>query len=115
MNRRDLLSVQIGKKLGDLPSDHSACSIFQVPSRRRRHVNERASEPGNPSHRGKDKLKMMEEYKKGYLQKLLQRTVERYVAAMRGMEGKARQFYDQSVSLGQDGFVDMLHLIKMIF
>ena len=62
---------------------------------------------------------MMEEYKKGYLQKLLQRTgessVERYVAAMRGIEGKARQFYDQSVSLGQDGFAEMLHLIKMIF
>ncbi|KAF9686259.1 hypothetical protein SADUNF_Sadunf03G0140200 [Salix dunnii] len=37
-------------------------------------------------------------------------SVERYAAAMRGMEGKARQFYDQSVSLGRDGFVDMLLL-----
>jgi hypothetical protein len=118
MSRWDPLIVQIDEKLGDLPSNHSTCSIFNVPSRLR-HVNERAFEPEilsiGPYHRGKDKLKMMEEHKKRYLQKLLQRrgesSVERYVTAMTGLEGIARQFYDHSVvSLGQDEFVEMLLL-----
>jgi hypothetical protein len=117
MSRRDPLIVQIDEKLGDLPSNHSTCSIFKVPSRLR-HVNERAFEPEilsiGPYHRGKDKLKMMEEHKKRYLQKLLQRrgesSVERYVMAMIRVEGEARKFYDQSVSLGQDEFVEMLLL-----
>ncbi|KAL9386532.1 hypothetical protein Peur_019656 [Populus x canadensis] len=117
MSRRDPLIVQIDNKLGDLPSIHSTCSICKVPSRLR-HVNERAFEPEilsiGPYHRGKDKLKMMEEHKKRYLQKLLQRRGERsvseYVTAMIGVEAEARKFYDQSVSLGQDEFVEMLLL-----
>ncbi|XP_011020609.1 PREDICTED: UPF0481 protein At3g47200-like isoform X2 [Populus euphratica] len=117
MSRRDTLYVQIDKKLRDLPSNHSTCSIFKVPGRLR-HVNERAFEPEilsiGPYHRGKDKLKMMEEHKKRYLQKLLQRraesSVQRYVTAMIRVEGEARKFYDQSVSLGQDEFVEMLLL-----
>ncbi|KAG6781509.1 hypothetical protein POTOM_014419 [Populus tomentosa] len=111
------LIVQIDEKLRGLPSNHSTCCIFKVPSRLR-HVNERAFEPEilsiGPYHRGKDKLKMMEEHKKRYLQELLQRrgesSVERYIEAMRGVEGKAREFYDQSVSLCQDEFVEMLLL-----
>ncbi|KAJ6944213.1 hypothetical protein NC652_009584 [Populus alba x Populus x berolinensis] len=111
------LIVQIDEKLRGLPSNQSTCSIFKVPSRLR-HVNERAFEPEilsiGPYHRGKDKLKMMEEHKKRYLQELLQRrgesSVERYVEAMSGVEGKARKFYDQSVSLCQDEFVEMLLL-----
>ncbi|KAL9386533.1 hypothetical protein Peur_019657 [Populus x canadensis] len=108
---------QIDEKLGDLPSKLSKCNIFKVPSRLR-HVNERAFEPEilsiGPYHRGKDKLKMMEEHKKRYLQKLLQRrgesSVDRYFTAMIEVEGEARKFYDQSVSLGQDEFVEMLLL-----
>lgn len=118
MSRCKPLYVQIDEKLGDFPCNSSTCSIFKVPSHLR-HVNERAFEPQilsiGPYHRGKDKLKMMEEHKKRYLQKLLQRrgesSVERYVTAMIGLEGRARQFYDQSeVSLGQDEFVEMLLL-----
>jgi len=117
MSRRDPLVVQIDKKLGDLPSNHSTCSICKVPSRLR-HVNDRAFEPEilsiGPYHRGKDQLKMMEEHKKRYLQKLLQRrgesSVSEYVKAMIGVEAEARKFYDQSVSLVQDEFVEMLLL-----
>lgn len=118
MSRCKPLYVQIDEKLGDFPCNSSTCSIFKVPSHLR-HVNERAFEPEilsiGPYHRGKDKLKMMEEHKKRYLQELLQRrgesSVERYIEAMRGVEGKAREFYDQSeVSLGQDEFVEMLLL-----
>uniref|UniRef100_A0A6M2F716 Uncharacterized protein n=1 Tax=Populus davidiana TaxID=266767 RepID=A0A6M2F716_9ROSI len=117
MSRCDPLIVKIDEKLR-APCNHSTCSIFKVPSSPR-HVNERAFEPEilsiGPYHRGKDKLKMMEEHKKRYLQELLQRreesSVERYIEAMRGVEGKAREFYDQSeVSLGQDEFVEMLLL-----
>jgi len=117
MSRWNPLIVQIDEKLRGLPSNHSTCSIFKVPSRLR-HVNERAFEPEilsiGPYHRGKDKLKMMEEHKKRYLQKLLQRrgesSVSEYVTAMIGVEAEARKFYDQSVSLGQDEFVEMLLL-----
>ena len=117
-SRWDPLIVKIDEKLAGLSSNHSTCSIFKVPSRFR-HVNKRAFKPEilsiGPYHRGKDKLKMMEEHKKRYLQKLLERrgesSVERYVTAMIGLEGIARQFYDQSeVSLGQDEFVEMLLL-----
>ncbi|XP_034922102.2 UPF0481 protein At3g47200-like [Populus alba] len=56
----------------------------------------------------------MEEHKERYLEKLLKRrgesSVERYVKAMIGVEADARKFYDQSVSLGQDEFVEMLLL-----
>jgi len=75
MSRWNPLIVQIDEKLRGLPSNHSTCSIFKVPSRLR-HVNERAFEPEilsiGPYHRGKDNLKMMEEHKKRYLQELLQ-------------------------------------------
>ncbi|KAL9349445.1 hypothetical protein Peur_056700 [Populus x canadensis] len=117
MSRWNPLIVQIDEKLRGLPSNHSTCSIFKVPSRLR-HVKERAFEPEilsiGPYHRGKDNLKMMEEHKKRYLQELLQRrqesSVRRYVTAMIGVEAEALKFYDQFVSLCQDEFVEMLLL-----
>ncbi|XP_034922099.1 UPF0481 protein At3g47200 [Populus alba] len=88
MSRCDPLIVKINEKL-TAPINHSTCSIFKVPSRLR-HVNEKAFEPEilsiGPYHRGKDSLKMMEEHKERYLEKLLKRrgesSVERYVEAM---------------------------------
>jgi len=117
MNRPDRLSRQIQMSLQNLSTNQSTCSIFKVP-RGQRFVNERAYEPEivsiGPYHRGKDDLKMMEEYKKHYLQKFLQRRPENsltsYVAAMRGLEAQARRYYDQTVSLGEDAFVEMLLL-----
>ena len=117
MNRPDRLSRHIQMSLQNLPTNQSTCSIFKVP-RGQRFVNERAYEPDilsiGPYHRGKDHLKMMEEYKKVYLQKFLQRRPENsltsYVAAMRGLEAQARRYYDQPVILGEDAFVEMLLL-----
>nr|TKS08740.1 hypothetical protein D5086_0000100390 [Populus alba] len=109
MSRCDPLIVKINEKL-TAPINHSTCSIFKVPSRLR-HVNEKAFEPEilsiGPYHRGKDSLKMMEEHKERYLEKLLKRRGESSI----GVEEEARKFYDQSeVSLGQDEFVEMLLL-----
>ncbi|XP_034895100.1 UPF0481 protein At3g47200-like [Populus alba] len=113
----DRVSRHIQMSLQNLPTNQSACSIFKVP-RGQRFVNERAYEPDilsiGPYHRGKDHLKMMEEYKKIYLQKFLQRRRENsltsYVAAMRGLEAQARRYYDQPVILDKDAFVQMLLL-----
>ncbi|KAJ6713853.1 hypothetical protein OIU85_025474 [Salix viminalis] len=117
MNRRDPLSDQIQISLQNLSTNQSTCSIFKVP-RVLRSVNDRAYEPEilsiGPYHRGKDDLKMMEEHKKHYLQMFLQRRPENsltsYVAAMRGLEERARENYQQPVSLGKDAFVEMLLL-----
>ncbi|KAJ6393046.1 hypothetical protein OIU77_022513 [Salix suchowensis] len=117
MNRRDPLPDQIQISLQNLSTNQSTCSIFKVP-RVLRSVNDRAYEPEilsiGPYHRGKDDLKMMEEHKKHYLQMFLQRrpgnSLTSYVAAMRGLEERARRYYHQPVSLGTDAFVEMLLL-----
>ncbi|KAJ6393049.1 hypothetical protein OIU77_022516 [Salix suchowensis] len=117
MNRRDPLSDKIQISLQNLSTNQSTCSIFKVP-RVLRSVNDRAYEPEflsiGPYHRGKDDLKMMEEHKKHYLQMFLQRrpgnSLTSYVAAMRGLEERARRYYHQPVSLGTDAFVEMLLL-----
>ncbi|KAJ6713128.1 hypothetical protein OIU79_009177 [Salix purpurea] len=117
MNRRDPLPNQIQISLQNLSTNQSTRSIFKVP-RVLRSVNDRAYEPEilsiGPYHRGKDDLKMMEEHKKHYLQMFLQRrpgnSLTSYVAAMRGLEERARRYYHQPVSLGTDAFVEMLLL-----
>ncbi|KAJ6393042.1 hypothetical protein OIU77_022509 [Salix suchowensis] len=117
MNRRDPLSDKIQISLQNLSTNQSTCSIFKVP-RVLRSVNDRAYEPEilsiGPYHRGKDDLKMMEEHKMHYLKMFLQRrpgnSLTSYVAAMRGLEERARQYYHQPVSLDKDAFVEMLLL-----
>uniref|UniRef100_A0A6N2MMB1 Uncharacterized protein n=1 Tax=Salix viminalis TaxID=40686 RepID=A0A6N2MMB1_SALVM len=117
MNRRDPLSDKIQISLQNLSTNQSTCSIFKVP-RVLRSVNDRAYEPEilsiGPYHRGKDDLKMMEEHKMHYLKMFLQRRPENsltsYVAAMRGLEERARRYYHQPVSLEKDAFVEMLLL-----
>ncbi|KAJ6393047.1 hypothetical protein OIU77_022514 [Salix suchowensis] len=117
MNLPDPLADQIQISLQNLSTNQSTCSIFKVP-RVLRSVNDRAYEPEilsiGPYHRGKDELKMMEEHKMHYLQMFLQRRPENsltsYVAAMRGLEGAARQYYHHPVSLDNDAFVEMLLL-----
>ncbi|KAB5573114.1 hypothetical protein DKX38_000308 [Salix brachista] len=103
--------------LQNLPPNQSTCSIFKVP-RVLCSVNNEAYEPQSlsigPYHRVKDDLKMMEEHKKHYLNMFLQRrqgnSLTSYVAAMRGLEERAREYYQQPVSLGTDAFVEMLLL-----
>ncbi|KAF9688881.1 hypothetical protein SADUNF_Sadunf01G0034000 [Salix dunnii] len=115
MNRRDPLADKIQMSLQNLSTNQSTSSIFKVPSVLRS-VNNGAYEPKilsiGPYHRGKDDLKMMEEHKKHYLNMFLRRrsgnSLPSYVAAMRGLEERARQYYDQTISLGTDAFVEML-------
>ncbi|KAF9688882.1 hypothetical protein SADUNF_Sadunf01G0034100 [Salix dunnii] len=117
MNRRDPLADKIQMSLQNLSTNQSPCSIFKVPGVLRS-VNNRAYEPKilsiGPYHQGKDDFKMMEEHKKRYLKMFLQRrqgnSLTSYVEAMRGLEGVARPYYQQPVSLGTDAFVEMLVL-----
>jgi hypothetical protein len=114
----DLVSIRIDKKLAGLtPNDPEYSCIFRVHNQLRK-TNEKAYEPQllaiGPYHRGKDDLMLMEDHKLRYLQLILQRgnesSVERYIKAMRELEGRAREFYAEPISLTIDEFVEMLLL-----
>ncbi|XP_059447889.1 UPF0481 protein At3g47200-like [Corylus avellana] len=114
----DLVSIRIDEKLvGFTPNTSEYSCIFRVHTQLR-NVNEKAYEPEllaiGPYHRGKVDLRQMEEHKLRYLQLLLQRrnesSVERYIKAMRELEGRARRFYAETISLTTDEFVEMLLL-----
>ncbi|XP_059446783.1 UPF0481 protein At3g47200-like [Corylus avellana] len=113
----DLVSIRIDKKLADFTPNDPECCIFRVHTQLRK-VNEKAYEPKllaiGPYHHGKDELKQREYHKLLYLQQLLRRrnesSVERYIKAMRELEGKARRFYEEPISLTTDEFVEMMLL-----
>jgi len=93
------------------------CCIFKVHTQLRK-VNEKAYDPVmvaiGPYHRGKDDLRLMEDHKLHYLQLLLQRrnesSVETYIKAIRELEGRARRYYAEPISLTTDEFVEMMLL-----
>jgi hypothetical protein len=113
----DLVSIRIDEKLAGFTPNDPECCIFRVHTQLR-NVNEKAYEPQllaiGPYHRGKGGLRQMEEHKLGYLQQLLQRrnesSVERYIKAMRELEGRARRCYAEPISLTTDEFVEMMLL-----
>ncbi|XP_059446778.1 UPF0481 protein At3g47200-like [Corylus avellana] len=114
----DLISIRIDEKLAGLtPNDSEYSCIFRVHNQLRK-TNEKAYEPQllaiGPYHRGKDDLRLMEDHKLRYLQLILQRgnesSVERYIKAMRELEGRAREFYSEPISLTTDDFIEMLLL-----
>ncbi|CAL5337291.1 unnamed protein product [Camellia sinensis] len=83
-----------------------------------RRQNEKAYEPSivaiGPYHRGKAKLKQMEEHKLWYLQQLLDRkknkSVNEYVMAIKELEERARNYYAETIPLKSDEFVEMMLL-----
>ena len=96
-NRRaDPLSLHLDDKLTHLSGAHFECYIYKVHDRLRRQ-NERAYEPEilavGPYHHGKGNLRIMEEHKLRYLKLLLERTnersVDRYIVAMRKLQERA--------------------------
>ncbi|GFZ10663.1 hypothetical protein Acr_22g0000610 [Actinidia rufa] len=115
--RADPLSLHLDDKLTHLSGAHFECYIYKVHDRLRRQ-NERAYEPEilavGPYHHGKGNLRMMEEHKLRYLKLLLERTnersVDRYILAMRKLQERAQRCYSDSISLNKDEFVEMMLL-----
>jgi hypothetical protein len=114
----DLVPIHIDEKLvGLAPNDPEYSCIFRMHNQLRK-INEKAYEPQllaiGPYLRGKDDLMLMEEHKLRYLQLILQRgnesSMERYIKAMRELEGRAREFYAEPISLTTDEFVEILLL-----
>jgi hypothetical protein len=113
----DLVSIRIHEKLAGLIPNVLECCIFKVHTQLRK-VNEKAYDPVmvaiGPYHRGKDDLRLMEDHKLHYLQLLLQRrnesSVETYIKAIRELEGRARRYYAEPISLTTDEFVEMMLL-----
>ena len=115
--RADPLSLHLDDKLTHLSGAHFECYIYKVHDRLRRQ-NERAYEPEilavGPYHHGKGNLQMMEEHKLRYLKLLLERTnersVDRYIVAMRKLQERAQRCYSDSINLNKDEFVEMMLL-----
>ena len=115
--RADPLSLHLDDKLTHLSGAHFECYIYKVHDRLRRQ-NERAYEPEilavGPYHHGKGNLRMMEEHKLRYLKLLLERTnersVDRYIVAMRKLQERAQRCYSDSINLNKDEFVEMMLL-----
>ncbi|KAL0351548.1 UNVERIFIED_CONTAM: hypothetical protein Scaly_1543500 [Sesamum calycinum] len=114
---RDEVSVRIDNILLALPSSRCKPSIFRVNDDIR-HTNGKLYDPKvisiGPFHHGKDHLRDMEQHKFRYLKLLLKRrnesSVDKYVMAMRSLEGKARKCYAGPVEFSPDDFVQMLLL-----
>ncbi|GKV50380.1 hypothetical protein SLEP1_g57087 [Rubroshorea leprosula] len=102
----------------DVPTDWPSHSIFKVPNHLRR-ISKQAYDPQvisiGPYHHGKGQLKKMEVYKMCCLKKLLvrrtERSLERYLTALKDMEEKAREFYSEPLNhIGGEKFVEMMLL-----
>ncbi|KAA8548475.1 hypothetical protein F0562_000258 [Nyssa sinensis] len=113
----DHVSTRIECKLAQLPEAPSEPYIFKVDNPLRKE-NEQAYEPESlsigPYHHGKDNLKVMEEHKWRYLKQLLQRrqetSVDRYIVALRDLEGRARKCYAETINFDKDKFVEIMLL-----
>jgi hypothetical protein len=113
----DSVSISIHEKLASLTPNAPKCCIFRVHTQLRR-TNENAYEPQllaiGPYHHGKDDLGLMEDHKLRCLQLLLQRrrerNVEKYIKAIRELEGRVREFYAEPINLTTDEFVEMMLL-----
>ncbi|KAB1224341.1 GDSL esterase/lipase CPRD49 [Morella rubra] len=113
----DPASICVDRKLLGLTPIAPKCRIFKVHQRLRK-VNEACYEPAllaiGPYHHGKDGLALMEEQKLRYLQSMLNRrnekSVEKYIMALRELEGRARSCYAECFSLNTDEFAEMMLL-----
>ncbi|KAM7485995.1 hypothetical protein LguiA_002004 [Lonicera macranthoides] len=115
-DEEDHVCISIGRKLDGLFPSSTGCFIFKVHDQLR-NVNEKAYEPDiisiGPYHHGKNNLKMMEEHKLRYLQYRLRKkkeSLQRYVVAMRELEGKVRRCYAEPLNLNEDELIEMMLL-----
>uniref|UniRef100_A0A5B6ZDP9 Uncharacterized protein n=1 Tax=Davidia involucrata TaxID=16924 RepID=A0A5B6ZDP9_DAVIN len=114
----DRVSNKVDERLAHLSCTTFKPYIFRVPAGLRLE-NEKAYEPEivaiGPYHHDKEKLQKMEDYKLRYLQLFLKRrnesSVNRYVMALRDLEGRARNCYAESTDkFDKDKFVEMMLL-----
>ncbi|XP_047335781.1 UPF0481 protein At3g47200-like [Impatiens glandulifera] len=114
----DHVTINIDKKLSELPYGHQEPFIFKVFDRYR-NQKDKAYEPEllviGPYNRGKDILiHTIEDHKLRYLHLLLERRREsnakRYVEAIREVEERARRCYATAFGLETDQFVELLIL-----
>ncbi|KAM7489005.1 hypothetical protein LguiB_026489 [Lonicera macranthoides] len=115
-DEEDHVCISIGRKLDGLFPSSTGCFIFKVHDQVRK-VNEKAYEPDiisiGPYHHGKNNLQMMEEHKLRYLQYRLREkkeSLQRYVVAMRELEGKVRRCYAEPLNLNEDELIEMILL-----
>ncbi|KAM7485997.1 hypothetical protein LguiA_002006 [Lonicera macranthoides] len=115
-DEEDHVCISIGRKLDGLFPSSTGCFIFKVHDQLRK-VNEKAYEPDiisiGPYHHGKNNLQMMEEHKLRYLQYRLREkkeSLQRYVVAMRELEGKVRRCYAEPLNLNEDELIEMMLL-----
>lgn len=115
-DEEDHVCISIGQKLDCLLPSSTGCFIFKVHDQLRK-VNEKAYEPDiiaiGPYHHGKNNLKMMEEHKLRYLQyRLLEKheNLQKYVAAMRELEGEVRRCYAEPLNLNENELIEMMLL-----
>ncbi|CAH9112304.1 unnamed protein product [Cuscuta epithymum] len=111
-------------KLLTKSAGRSKCCIFRVTQgffTSMAEVDERPYRPRavsiGPYHHGKPQLKMMQEHKWRFLERVVKRTMEEkgvgleeYVKAVRGLEEEARECYSEAIDLTGDEFVEMLVL-----
>ncbi|XP_057796822.1 putative UPF0481 protein At3g02645 isoform X1 [Salvia miltiorrhiza] len=116
---RDCVTVRIENLLDHLSASFTPSKpIIAKVDQHLRQANEKDFEPEivsiGPIHRGKDRVKGMEQHKLRYLRKVVGRrdelSIEKCVLEVRSMEQKARLYYPKSISLDQDEFVEMLLL-----
>ncbi|KAG2726621.1 hypothetical protein I3760_01G122300 [Carya illinoinensis] len=116
-NMSPTLSNRIDRKLAGLTPISPKCCIFKL-HRHLRNVNNKAYEPLllaiGPYNHGKDGLGLMEEHKLRYLQQMLRRrsekSVDRYIMALRELEERARKCYAECIRQTKDDFVEMMLL-----
>ncbi|XP_022743827.1 UPF0481 protein At3g47200-like [Durio zibethinus] len=104
-------------QLCEVSFDERKWGIYKVPYPLRE-KNEKAYEPNvisiGPDHRGKERLKSMEVIKRHCFNRMIKQRkdeAKKFVSAMKDMEKKVREFYEQPLEcIDSDTFVEMMVL-----
>lgn len=109
--------MNINRKFNDLCDSPTRRSIYKVHNQYLQNSNDNVYEPAiaaiGPYHRGKQRLKMIEELKLRYLKSLLLRkneNVDTFISAAAEIEQEARNCYAEAVILTTAEFIEMLVL-----
>lgn len=117
LNANKEASMNINRKFNELCESPTQRSIYKVHNQYLQNSNDYVYEPAvvaiGPYHRGKQRLKMVEEQKVRYLNSLLLRkneNIDRYISAAAEIEQEARNCYAEAIILTTAEFIEMLVL-----